>query len=103
VRRVRVTLLARSTEYRRIRNQVEVSSPPSSCFPSFSFLYLCNSSAPPAPSNPSVIDLLPTSIKCLFNILVAIKQYKYKKACDLYSGHFLSRCSQNTSHCSYSW
>lgn len=109
--RVRVTLLARSTEYRRILNQVEVSSASPSlplfvsfylfCFyilflgicrmSSFSFLPCLSlslfiflslsspSTTPPLPPPPPpAIDLLPTSVKCLFKILLAINSMSKK-------------------------
>lgn len=107
--RVRVTLLARSTEYRRILNQVEVSPAPPSLHPSFCLLLSCTCFCfPPSCSatcpllcfslslplstplsslhtSPplqqfllSAIDLLPTSLKCLFKILFAINSTSKK-------------------------
>lgn len=93
--RVRVTLLARSTEYRKILNQVEVSAAPTS-HPSFclsfflAFVILLPTcpatftaslfillvfvyfSFPLPQSLLSIIDLLPAAVKCLFKILFAI-------------------------------
>ena len=131
--RVRVTLLARSTEYRRILNQVEVSPAPPSLRPSLflslflpctcsPFILLPHLSSFPFPlSLPSLyttlpfpqpllsnIDLLPASVKCLFKILFAINSMSKKNRPVIYmaTAHIclLSHWSDNTSLCCcYSW
>lgn len=103
VGRVRVTLLARSTEYRRILNQVEVSPAPTSLshfflfLPSMLFFFspaihllwassvflfppVCSLYTTPPSSQPLLpnIDLLSSSVKCLFKILFAINSTSKK-------------------------